>query len=241
MGTFLRSIPFLVVVGTVALMSGLLSIIREGLLLYVPGTNQRSLFWACVRVAFIISALLALYGTWDRARDLQTQLTEANERSVPKLSLQIDRFGMGIIGPIHPAVAAIVWAAVGNSPTGASSIAEDWALEITDPATGKIYRTRNEVPPKSMKFKQFEMASDPLYEKAMAPIIPGAKIRGMLLFYLPDVKVEEEAKLPKPLNIVLKCHDISGTVITAQMTYSGIKDDPFQYLPGTTMPTQKGK
>jgi len=57
---------FQIILFVVAFTSGILSLIREALLIHNPERiNERALFWGCARIAFIVSAVL-LWGTEHR-------------------------------------------------------------------------------------------------------------------------------------------------------------------------------
>src|SRR5271170_1118433 len=72
-----------VVVFMVALMSGVLSIIREAIDLFFPNRfSHTSVFWRCVWVSFIISMMFLLYDEHRKVVDLTSQLNS----SVPVLS-----------------------------------------------------------------------------------------------------------------------------------------------------------
>ena len=66
----------------VALMSGILSIVREVLSIFFPKiVPQRSLFWNCVFIAFIISAAILWFIEHQKV-----------EKSKPRLNAQVDVF-----------------------------------------------------------------------------------------------------------------------------------------------------
>jgi hypothetical protein len=76
----------------VALMSGVLAIFREALFIHRPErSDSKRVFWACVRIAFILTAPLAWYGQYERAnalsasnstlaKSLEAQQTKADGR-----------------------------------------------------------------------------------------------------------------------------------------------------------------
>ena len=81
---FLFMYPATIILGMVALMSGILSIIREVWLIYRPETRPRSLFSTCMWIALVISSLLLSYSQYQRAESLEKQLAEERDKSKPK-------------------------------------------------------------------------------------------------------------------------------------------------------------
>jgi hypothetical protein len=91
---FLRH-PVTVVTVAVALMSGVLSILREFLLFQYPNRFQeRPLFWACVRIAFATSLVVLWYGERQKRLELE-KLPEkplSTKEQILKLSTSILEF-----------------------------------------------------------------------------------------------------------------------------------------------------
>lgn len=81
--SWLRVFPIMV-----GLMSGLLSIFREFLLFMAPGrVQEKPLFWACVRIAFVLSAATAWWFEHRTSSARAAQLEEI-ERAKPKIKLK---------------------------------------------------------------------------------------------------------------------------------------------------------
>lgn len=128
MFTFLLKYPVIISIGMVAFMSGILSIAREAILVFRPTmTPQKSLFWACVRISFVLSALLAFYGAYERGEDLQTQLNQEKDRSIPKLSGEVEEI---ISGDSPEQKAANVFVLISLTNGGAPSIADGFSAEV---------------------------------------------------------------------------------------------------------------
>jgi hypothetical protein len=80
---WLRFIPIMI-----GLMSGILSIFREFLLFMAPEkVQEKPLFWASVRVAFVLSAAIAWWVEHRRSSERAAQLEEI-ERAKPKIKLK---------------------------------------------------------------------------------------------------------------------------------------------------------
>jgi hypothetical protein len=96
----------------VALMSGILSILREALAIFAPDkAPQRSLFWNCVIIAFIISAAILWEMEHKKVNDLTTKLEQKqkNREISDKLASFIrqgliiqNQCGVGNPLPLHP-------------------------------------------------------------------------------------------------------------------------------------------
>jgi hypothetical protein len=69
-----HALKILVIV--VALMSGVLSLVRELVGIYAPGkVPQASLFWRCTWIAFILSAAIVWYTEHKKVRELEQKLS----------------------------------------------------------------------------------------------------------------------------------------------------------------------
>jgi hypothetical protein len=94
--------PVTVIAVAVALMSGILSILREFLLFQYPTKFQeRPLFWASVRIAFAISLIVLWYGE----RQKRLELDKAPERT-PSLKEQTFKLSTAILEFIYERAAA---------------------------------------------------------------------------------------------------------------------------------------
>lgn len=80
---WLRVVPIMV-----GLMSGVLSIFREFLLFMAPDkVQEKPLFWACVRIAFVLSAGIAWYLEHRTSSERAARLDQI-ERAKPKIKLR---------------------------------------------------------------------------------------------------------------------------------------------------------
>jgi hypothetical protein len=201
----------------------------------------------------IASALFFLAGAsfnaWEDQRKLvkgsesdlslaRTQLAQEEDHSRPKLTLSIDSAMSGALAP-EKLVLITVFASISNSPVGAPSIAEDWNLEVTDVSSKQKIKSESVMVPKTLTYenvggrRSIQIPGEALYEKTMTPIAAGAKVRGLLIFRIPGMKL---GKLPTKLKLQLSCKDVSGKSIIASVVWSSTKKDAFQHLPGMAMP-----
>ena len=83
----LRSVRQVVLL-VVALMSGILSLFRELLLIYLPTQfNQRSLFWNCVRISFVISMIVVWWQQHQAIAKLQSDLKIEKSKNAPDFEI----------------------------------------------------------------------------------------------------------------------------------------------------------
>jgi hypothetical protein len=88
----MRAIVMLVVL-VVTLMSGILSLVRELLAIYAPErVPPASLFWHCVWIAFIISAVVSWWNEHSQLNDLKISTSKEIERLTKQL--EYDRPGI---------------------------------------------------------------------------------------------------------------------------------------------------
>ncbi|MFL6388688.1 MAG: hypothetical protein ACJ71U_14490 [Terriglobales bacterium] len=215
---FLVRYQVIIVLGVVALMSGILSIVREILLIYFPAqTQQRPLFWGCVRIAFILSALLALYGAYQRGEDLQRDLNAALDRSKPSFDGELSIVGAAPSGNKQEDAWVIMLAIVKN--TGAPSIADQWSA-VVHTKSGKVAKLHDVIiPNKTVGFHmpngtEISLTTDQyLPQKAVAQSIStGGACTG---FYWGVARgVTREEVLEKGSWVELIFHDVTGKEYT---------------------------
>ena len=102
----------------VGLMSGILSIVRELLAMYEPIKYQeKSVFWNCIVIAFIVSAGILLYQGRRENQELRDQLVKL---TVPSISGELIPFSIAPAGDSNQDSFITAWAVVDNK--GAPSI-----------------------------------------------------------------------------------------------------------------------
>jgi hypothetical protein len=232
---FLLSYPVTLILAMVALMSGFLSIFREVFLMYKPEARPRSLFWSCTLIAFVISALLLTYAQYQRAEDADKQLNTERDRSVPKLSGEIQANFTGISGDIT-GIGLVV--TISNSPTGAPSIAKNYNLRVKLPSGREIIATTIFVP-KTVTIAtsagpKLLYQEDALYTKTAVPILPGGEQTGFLLFQLQGMPPDELMQLGT--TFTLEFLDINKKPYSCFMTRVKGQKQGFQYYPGMRPP-----
>jgi hypothetical protein len=236
---FLLKYPVVIIFTVVALMSGILSIVREVITLYAPGRfEQRSLFWACVRIALVISAFLAMYGLYQRGEDLRQQLTEAQDRSKPKLSWRFDQWFVTTRGGVPNATYIFIQGVIKN--TGAPSIVDAWQFVLIT-QDGKSYegekRLFTGVPffdPAPGQGVRLYQSDNLILKQPDEPIPSGGRRAGWLLFIInkPQAEVfDDNAKMQ------ISFEDVTGVKTTETQIMRGTSkpQDPL-YFPGFQMP-----
>ena len=112
---------FKILVWAVALMSGILSILREVLAIFYPNqVPQRSIFWSCVIIAFILSAALLLFQQYKKINILAKDLDEEKDRKKPKLNAEFNVLAAAPAGKKEEDSIIIIMATITN--IGAPSI-----------------------------------------------------------------------------------------------------------------------
>jgi hypothetical protein len=138
---FLLRYQVIIVLGMVALMSGILSIAREVLLMYYPDqVHQRPLFWGCVRIAFIVSGLLALYGAHSRGEALQAELMDERNRNRPEFVVTA---GQAVSAYFTGQDRTIMFHAIDVLNKGADSVAIGWKAHYKSPTLDADVETVN--------------------------------------------------------------------------------------------------
>ncbi len=184
---------FQILLWVVALMSGFLSLARELLLMYRgEQVQQRTLFWNCVIIAFVVSAT-ALWVIEHRERLASDEkVKQLTQIASPKLSGTIESINTGERPDRPGQVAFMVIATVKN--VGAPSIADRWDFYVT--INGVEHFTVKDLAPSgtiTLNYPEgpFQFrGEDALYSKSLKePLQNGAKITGILLYHL-DVPVD---------------------------------------------------
>jgi len=110
----------------VGLMSGILSLGREvATLKGKKVTNVK--FWACMRIAFILAAVLVWRAEHQRADQLHVQLSLERDRDTPNLIGKIEQVYNGYTPELN-ATSLFLMALVKN--TGAPTVVEGWNLDV---------------------------------------------------------------------------------------------------------------
>ncbi len=105
-------------------MSGVLSIVRELLAMYAPSKYQeRSVFWNCIVIAFIVSAGILLYQERQDNKELRRQLSML---TVPHLEDQVAPFSIAPAGANDQDSFVTAWISINNK--GAPTILKNIAL-----------------------------------------------------------------------------------------------------------------
>ncbi|MEE9910118.1 MAG: hypothetical protein K4571_00200 [Deltaproteobacteria bacterium] len=102
-------------------MSGILAIFREALLIFYPNnTQQQSVFWSCVLIAFIISAAILLFQQRKVINTITKELDEEKENKRPKLTAEFNVFAVAPAGKLNEDSIVSLTATITN--VGAPSI-----------------------------------------------------------------------------------------------------------------------
>jgi hypothetical protein len=128
----------------VALMTSALSLFREALSVFAPGKfADRKVFWACIRIAFIVSAALAWIGEHHHARDLELQIADLSK---PNFRLKVVWVMTGLSwGYVGPSVKVerdipdgVFLAEITNSGAPSSVVMSSWRFEVKT-SDGVVY------------------------------------------------------------------------------------------------------
>jgi hypothetical protein len=119
---------FAVIALVVALMSGILSLIREFLLFQYPNKFQEPpLFWASVRIAFAVSLVVLWYGERQKRLELEKQLQK------PKLSFKEETLNLSA------SILEFIYGRKGEAPKDSATPrflntdgTEDWMREMLE-------------------------------------------------------------------------------------------------------------
>lgn len=217
----------------VALMSGILSLARELLLIYRgEQVQQRSLFWNCVIIAFVISAGILYFLEHQRATEAETKLQDVMEQR-PKLQ---GEFRFVITSQQQQETFALIAVTISNR--GMPSIADGWQLTVKL-RDGRSVKGVIQTIPQSIKVNRSDgvltyYGADALYDKVSTnPIESGGQKSGLLLFNLPDVIASDASQSGTEFS--LRFIDVAKNEYRCSQILSGEDHMPF-YVPGITTP-----
>lgn len=246
MGDFFSYLSWLnIVLLAVALMSGILSIIREGILIYNPTKiDQKRIFWGCMRIAFIISALL-LWGLEHQALIKSKHLYE--ETTVPDLRSEIDasitgqiattlKDGTKRLGPIG------ILLYVNIRDLGADSIAEGYKLAVYDPQGILIGEGSLQLLPEDFNVGSLKISNEDMLtaKSEETPIPKGGAKKGYLFFV---INVPNAAAIQQlGTRFVVTFNDVTGKSYSVDCVVSPrtLRSMPMWY-PGTSLPEQRSR
>jgi hypothetical protein len=191
---------FRVVLLMVALMSGILSIIREWVLIYHPDkVDKRRIFWGCVKIAFVLSALMAWFIEHHAVVEANHRLAEL---TMPQLSAEIDSVATAPMGPQNSETLATLTASIRNQ--GAPTIIRNWSVDL-ELKSGRNVHGRLVPPPGPGGFVVLGFGDDPQHQEIIRlfeadhlllqtknrPIIQGSAADGwvQILFDVPKTEV----------------------------------------------------
>jgi hypothetical protein len=214
----------------VALMSGILSIIRELISIYAPNrVVGGSLFWRCVWVSFIISAVLLWGIEHGHTIELQERLDSLTK---PIIEYRFEQWAF--ISFKDSPESTRVFAQIALKNRGAASIVEHWEMSMTYPDGTILSGTREAFP----HIPVFELDAnlklypeDSLFTKDTdAPIVTGGKRSGWVLFRFP--RPRKDFVVPGSF-MTLSVDDIEGTSYHVKQNVRGDNDKKGPlYYPG---------
>lgn len=199
-------------------MSGILAILREALSIFYPNlAPQRSLFWNCVIIAFVISASVLWAMEHQKAVDLAKRIT----KTFPELSGVINFSAVAPAGEHEENTIVTVVATVKN--TGTPSIADDFTLSIKSgnrETKGQAFPIPETITLADEKGSSFQLkAQDYLPRKAVSQPIPtGGAVQGFITVLARDFKlgIEKGGTV-----ITLTFSDISGKTYKIESILTG--------------------
>lgn len=211
---------------------------------YINPSASRWLAILSILVAFILANILAWKDQYDKItnlektnNELQVKLVKLTDITKPNLIGHIDAW---IIGSMeHKAAHIMILLSISNS--GAPSIAEEWTLSIDNDKihiSGIIptiitddlilYRGSWKEQEILAKFNQ----SDAIYDKALVPILKGARLRGWLRFEVNQVQYKD---IIPGTNLTIHFKDYLNTSYSANTIVKNGGKMPL-YFPGTRYP-----
>jgi hypothetical protein len=214
MGSYLKY-PGLIFLWMVALMSGSFSIFRELYGIYSGTVPQRTVFWSCAQIAFIISAC-ALWAIEHREKlELLKQLDNAN----PKFTLLLE----SIIWIYDPSLDTTVFVLAGGMRNaGAASAAFNWHAtyslnDASEEMTPFYVRSEWSIPvgPDLLTLTNAEL----LMSKLMTKLEKGDARFGRLIFTVPGNRTAQVQSAQ--YKITVTCRDIENREILAVFVPSG--------------------
>ncbi len=200
-----------------------MAFLREILGLFWPKRFQgKRVFWACVRIAFIVSACVLLWRAYGR-EDIACEVNAYNVTTLDSLPGQ---------------VCIIVGVNVGNS--GPPTIAKNWTVNLTF-KSGQRLECAMMMLPVVMQIEDSRgkwlkyYAEDALYNKTYpVPIPSGGEESGFLLCAVPERFTGQVTT--KGTVATISFADIRGNIHSCKHTFSGIAAKAVHYAPGTKPP-----
>jgi len=212
---------FKVVLLVVALMSGILSVIREWALIHASDkVNEKRLFWGCVRIAFVISAITLWAVEHSSVIELNKRLDALTKPqfSVTDLQAILGEIPNGSLGTFVLRV---------NNTGAASSIAEDtWRISATvdgekhDADMLTLLPTATDRCIQGQGVRRF-VPSDALYERAAHPIATNDYRLGVLEAQF--VGVSKAQLLEDSTRINLSAADVNGNKYGWDISAANVK------------------
>lgn len=207
-------------------MSGILSILREAVAIFLPNqVPQRSLFWNCVIIAFVISAVIL----WVIEHTKKNKLEKELDRSRPKLSAEIGLTVTAPAGANNESSLVIIMVTIKN--TGAPSIASDFYLSVKsndNEAMGVFFpMSKGDVRLKSTDGQEifFNHPDDNLPLKSGSqPIVTGGAVNGFCAVLIPNIT---HGEITSKGILVLKFKDVFGKDYVNEYDMAGVKPIKF--------------
>jgi len=220
---------FGIFIWAVALMSGILSILREGLAIFYPDRfPQRSIFGNCVIIAFIISAIILWIIEHKKVINLTTEAKRERDRSKPNLSAEIDFTAVAPAGDKDESSLITIMAIIKN--TGAPSIVSNFKLlvKIEDSETiGQFFPLpKDSITLKSTDGQEIllKSADNLLLKSVLQPIVTGGAVTGFCSVLMPNLRQED---VTFKGTMVLSFKDISGNDYAVEHCFTSGKSIKF--------------
>jgi hypothetical protein len=173
-------------------MSGILSILREAVAIFLPNqVPQRSLFWNCVIIAFVISAVVL----WVIEHAKKNKLEKELDHSKPKLSAEIGLTSVAPAGENNENSLVIILVVIKN--TGAPSIASDFVLSIKidgKESIGQFFPlAEGKIRLRSTFGQELLLKPDDnlILKSGSQPILTGGAVNGFCMVLIPNVNCED--------------------------------------------------
>jgi hypothetical protein len=208
--------------------------------------GRKRLFWACIRIAFILSAGLLWFAEHQEVKaehqkvsELSVALDKERNDSLPKLSGFIDQKVWGY----DPKTQEVgIMAIVGIKNLGSPSIAQGFRLRLTLPNGTRVEYGSSFIPdgykvytmqrPPSVSHVATFTHSMALEEKTSSPILKGAVVRGGLRFQIKNILPEQIGSNFAKWEVLFidvldnECVAIDKTTDGGVLRYPGV-DQPF--------------
>src|SRR6266568_3366175 len=192
--------PLQIILLMVGLMSGVLSIVREALGIWRgESISQRSLFWHCVVIAFLLSMGILV---WQKSSQIDGLEKQLDELSKPQFEIAhgtaaVLKGTAEYTKVTEPRTFIVLPVTVFNH--GAPSVIRDIGMTVRFPngeeLTGKPYLPKN--PEMSLPGPKGEISfptSSSLFIKGASPIPMGGQADGFVMFELPAGLMEKIAE-----------------------------------------------